>query len=99
MLGSFSVIMIRRLRSLATLCLLASVIAVPAMQGEGTRVLKLRVAPVYPEIARRMNITGVVKLQIVIAADGSVKSVKPLGGHPLLIDSAVQAVKAWKYEK
>lgn len=53
--------------------------------------------PEYPEIARRMNITGTVKLEIVIATDGSIKSVKVLGGHPLLVDAVQKALKKWKY--
>jgi len=53
--------------------------------------------PEYPEIARRMNITGTVKMEIVIAADGSIKSLKVLGGHPLLVDAVEKALKQWKY--
>jgi TonB family protein len=53
--------------------------------------------PEYPEIARRMNITGVVKVEIVIAEDGSIKSMKVLGGHPLLVDAVQKALKKWKY--
>jgi len=53
--------------------------------------------PEYPEIARRMNITGTVKIEIVVAADGTIKSVKILGGHPLLVDAVQKALKRWKY--
>jgi len=53
--------------------------------------------PEYPEIARRMNITGTVKTEIVIAADGTIKTVKVLGGHPLLVDAVQKALKRWKY--
>jgi TonB family protein len=53
--------------------------------------------PEYPEIARRMNITGTVKVEIVIAADGTIKSTKILGGHPLLVDAVQKALKKWKY--
>jgi len=53
--------------------------------------------PEYPEIARRMNVTGTVKMEIVIAADGTIKSVKVLGGHPLLVDAVQKALKRWKY--
>lgn len=91
--------MFLRIRSAVSLCLFWLALALLGLIAEGSRAVKLRVAPVYPEMARRMNISGTVKLQITIAPDGTVKSVKPLGGHPLLIDSAVQAVKAWKYEK
>lgn len=85
------------------LCSLASIFLIfamllPGFASAGARAIKSKVTPVYPEIARRMNISGTVKLQVTIAPDGSVKTVKPLGGHPLLIDSAVNAVKSWKYE-
>jgi TonB family protein len=62
------------------------------------RKIKSRVNPQYPELARKMNVSGSVKLELVIAANGQVKSVKPLGGHPLLIDAAQNAVKQWRYE-
>lgn len=62
------------------------------------RKLKTRVNPQYPELARKMNVSGSVRLELFVAANGQVKSVKPLGGHPLLIDAAESAVKQWKYE-
>jgi TonB family protein len=55
--------------------------------------------PEYPEIAAKMNIHGSVKLRIWIAPDGSVRRLEYIGGHPLLAESALKAVKAWKYEK
>jgi len=57
-----------------------------------------KVAPVYPELARRIRVTGVVKLEVVIRQDGSVKSVNVVGGHPVLISSATEAVRQWKFE-
>jgi protein TonB len=62
------------------------------------RKLKTKVNPQYPDLARKMNVSGSVKLELIVAANGQVKSVKPLGGHPLLIDAAETAVKQWKYE-
>ena len=53
--------------------------------------------PEYPEIARRMNINGTVKVELVIAADGTITSAKVLGGHPLLADAVQKALKKWKY--
>jgi TonB family protein len=53
--------------------------------------------PEYPEIARRMNISGTVRVELVIAADGTIKSAKVLGGHPLLVDAVQKALKKWKY--
>jgi TonB family protein len=65
---------------------------------EGKRKIKSRTNPAFPELARRMNITGKVKIEIVIAPDGHVKSTKPLGGHPVLVQSCQEAVKDWKFE-
>src|SRR5947199_7013485 len=68
-------------------------------QEEATRKIKSRVDPLYPELARRMHISGTVKLQLIISKDGTVKSTKVIGGPPLLIDATVDAVKRWKYEE
>ena len=71
----------------------------PAFADEDSgRKVKSKVAPAYPELAKRMNVTGVVKVEVVIAANGIVKSTKVIGGHPLLIEPSVDAVKKWKYE-
>ena len=64
---------------------------------EGKRKVKTLVAAVYPELARRMNVTGKVKIEVVIAPDGHVRSTRVIGGHPLLVNPAVDAVKEWKF--
>jgi TonB family protein len=64
---------------------------------EGKRKVKTKVAPVYPELAKRMNVTGRVKIEVIITPDGRVKSTRALGGHPLLVQSCVEAVKEWKF--
>lgn len=64
---------------------------------EGKRKLKTRVAPVYPELAKRMSITGKVKIEVVIGPDGRVKSTRAVGGHPLLVQACMDAVKEWKF--
>jgi len=56
------------------------------------------VAPVYPELARRMNITGTVKVRVIVSANGSVKSASLVGGHPVLANAALDAVKKWHFE-
>jgi hypothetical protein len=48
-------------------------------QEEINRKPKSKVAPVYPELARRMNITGVVKIQVTVAANGTIKNTKLVG--------------------
>lgn len=64
---------------------------------EGKRKVKSRVSPIYPDLARRMNVTGKVKIEVVISPDGRVKSTRVVGGHPLLVQSSVDAVKEWKF--
>jgi TonB family protein len=70
----------------------------PSRAQELTRKAKTRVAPMYPELAKRMSISGVVKVEVVVAPNGSVKSTKVVGGHPLLVNAAIDAVKKWRFE-
>ncbi len=65
---------------------------------EGKRKVKTKVTPSIPELARRMNITGKVKVEVVIAPDGRVKSSRAVGGHPVLVQSCLEAIKEWKFE-
>ena len=53
--------------------------------------------PTYPETARRFRLTGVVKVQVLVGADGQIKDVKVLGGHPVLVTAVQDALKNWKY--
>jgi protein TonB len=56
-----------------------------------------RVMPVYPVLARQARISGTVHLMAVIAKDGAIQDLRVLSGHPLLIASAVNAVRQWVY--
>jgi TonB family protein len=67
-------------------------------QEELSRKAKFKVAPAYPDLARRMNITGVVKLQVTVAPNGTVKSARLIGGHPVLANAALDAIKKWRFE-
>lgn len=57
-----------------------------------------RVAPVYPELARKMHIRGLVKVEAIVRPNGTVKSTRVLGGNPVLVDAAQDAVGKWKFE-
>jgi len=57
-----------------------------------------RVTPVYPQGARRQHIEGIVKLRATIGEDGSVRDIQALSGDSLLVESAVAAVKEWRYQ-
>lgn len=65
---------------------------------EGKRKVKTKTAPTIPDLARRMNITGKVRIEVVIAPDGHVKTSRAVGGHPVLVQSCLDAVKDWKFE-
>lgn len=56
------------------------------------------VRPVYPPLAKQARIQGTVRLQAIIAKDGSVIQLEVLGGHPLLVQSALDAVRQWRYQ-
>ena len=64
---------------------------------ESKRKVKTRVSPVYPELAKRMNIGGKVKIEVVISPDGRVKTTRVVGGHPLLVQVCQDAVREWKF--
>jgi TonB family protein len=53
--------------------------------------------PVYPDLARRTHISGVVKLRAMISPNGSVRLIEPVGGNPVLITAAQEAVSKWRY--
>jgi len=57
-----------------------------------------REEPEYPTIAAKMNLYGTVRLKIWITPEGSVRRLEYIGGHPLLAESALKALKAWKYQ-
>ncbi len=61
------------------------------------RAVVTRVKPVYPELARRMNLQGSVSVKAVVGADGKVKSVSLMSGNPILAQAAANAVKQWVY--
>lgn len=88
--------------ALALAVFLAALIPMPSAAADddddaGRKVVH-QVKPVYPELARRMRISGQVRLEVLVAPDGKVKTVKTLGGHPLLVSAAEDAVKRWKFE-
>jgi TonB family protein len=69
------------------------------VKDHGGRKVKASVKPAYPDIARQMHITGTVRLEATVAADGKVRDTRVVGGSPLLAQEASNAVKKWKYEE
>jgi TonB family protein len=68
-----------------------------SQQSPGTRRITRQVAPVYPDVAKKMNLGGTVKVIAVVGADGEVKSVEPMGGSPVLLKAAQDAIAKWKF--
>jgi protein TonB len=56
-----------------------------------------RVEPVYPTLAKQLGRNGRVELKAVIATDGSIQSLQVAGGDPLFYQSAMDAVRQWRY--
>jgi TonB family protein len=69
-----------------------------AQQGPSARKVLTRVNPQYPSMARNMNLRGVVRIEAVVAPNGTVKTAEVKGGHPLLGQAAQNAVREWKFE-
>lgn len=67
-------------------------------QQTNARKPKTKVDPKYPDAARLYQLTGRVKIEVIVSPDGSVKKSRVVGGHPLLAGAALEAVKQWKYE-
>jgi TonB family protein len=65
---------------------------------EISRKAKTKIQPTYPELARKMNLTGTVKVEIVVLPNGTVKGARVVGGHPVLASAALDAVKKWRFE-
>ena len=65
----------------------------------GSRKLKTSIEPEYPELARRMRITGTVRISATVSPDGHVRETKVLGGSPLLSVEAESAVKKCRFEE
>lgn len=71
----------------------------PLHMSEGVMEAALiyKVQPSYPALARAIHLAGTVRLRAIIAADGTIRQVDVISGNPLLIQSAVAAVRQWRY--
>jgi len=73
---------------------------VPRIKQGGTVQAALLVygpKPGYPVLARQARISGSVHLAAVIGTDGHILDLRATAGHPLLVGSAIEAVKHWVY--
>jgi protein TonB len=67
-------------------------------QGVTEGLLTRKVQPVYPPLAKTARIQGDVVLNAVISKNGTIENLRVMSGHPMLVTSALDAVKQWKYK-
>ena len=70
----------------------------PEVLQESSRLIAFRVVPEVPRLATALNLAGAVQLQAIVRADGTVKQVKVIGGHPVLAQAAAAALMKWRFE-
>ncbi len=90
-------------RHIPAVFLLGIFILIPTLSptqevSESTRKVVNRVVPQYPQMARTMKLKGSVKVEATVEPNGAVKSVEIKGGHPVLAQSAENAVLKWKWQ-
>jgi TonB family protein len=93
----------RRFLRLGGWCYLAGLLLILMFSGallaeEISRKAIAKTAPSYPELARRMHLTGKVRLEILITAGGAVNAARLVGGNPVFEKSAIEAAKQWRFE-
>ena len=87
---------------IALLAILAGVYSSPAVlaqeqPAESQRKVVKREVPTYPELARQANLEGSVKLLVTVAPNGTAKSAEAVGGSPVLVRAAQDAIYKWKW--
>jgi len=100
--------MVNKAKGILVLCLLAVVaaaslgtVSLRAQEGEAPgskRRVKVLGRPQYPDLARKLNLSGVVKVEVTIGADGKVKRTHVVGGHPVLAAEAERAAMQSEFE-
>ena len=83
---------------LGLILICSSAVAAEDEKAESSRKVLDRVPPAYPDLARRVNLHAIVRVEVLIASNGKAKSVEVKGGNPVLADAAVAAVRKWKWE-
>lgn len=67
-------------------------------QGESKRKPTAKVQPKYPALARQLKLSGKVKVEATVSPDGRVKETRTIGGSPVLVNAAMDAIRMWRYE-
>jgi TonB family protein len=89
------------LLSILALAATLGAIRVGAQQTQNDEIVrraKSKVQPAYPDLAKKMNISGTVKIEVVVAPNGTVKDARIVGGHPVLASAALDAARKWRFD-
>jgi TonB family protein len=99
---------VTKAKRILAVCLLAVLgvgsglaLSLRAQEGEAPgskRKVRVMGKPQYPELAKKLNLTGVVKIEVTIGADGKVKRTHVVGGHPVLAPEAEKAALQSEFE-
>ena len=92
---------IRAVAVLFCICLMFGSVPLASAQqdaSENHRKMTAKVVPMYPPLAHDMNLGGTVRVEAVVAPNGTVKNASILGGHPVLAQSALDAVRRSRWE-
>jgi TonB family protein len=68
-----------------------------AQEFAGGRKVVSKVIPLYPELARRLKLDGTVKLEVTVAPNGAAKKIDVVGGNPVLVKAAEDAVSNYHW--
>ena len=101
-------ILVKEVKRILVVCLLA-VLAVASGGGislraqiaelpETKRRVRVLVKPQYPELAKKLSLSGLVKIEVTIGTDGKVKRTHIVGGHPVLATEAEKAASQSEFE-
>ena len=66
--------------------------------GEIKRKTVAKVQPKFPALARQLKLSGKVKVEAIVSSDGHVKDTRVIGGSPILVGAALDAIRMWRYE-
>jgi len=81
----------------APLLILSMACVVPGVFADENRKVVMNPKPEYPETAKRLNLHGIAKIEVIIAPNGHVVDAKVVGGHPILANAALFAARNWKF--
>jgi TonB family protein len=84
-------------RTIAGFALLLCLAPLPSSSQESAPKPLKKVIPEYPEVLKRMGVSGIVRLRVTIGPDGSIKEIEVRGGSAIFTESVSKAVKQWRY--